>query len=263
MHSRITKQERIFTQMNKQTKGRVMIIPPVTREPTSKDDLEYWVQWVGIAYRQSVESIVETGVRIAKTYVEFEEEGQKMIVERLGISQSTVSKLMSIGQCAVLIKYSSKQQLPAAYTVLYELSQFDPKLLAEKLGTGEVNPGTQLKDVLKMKKGDKASPSPSKDGDGDTEPKARRSPVNDWDKLSELIEGFLSGVDQIAKEILKKARASGDLEKELVKADIIDVFKEQVEEGFNKRLNGLRVSLREPKPTTAVHVGPKGRRRTK
>jgi hypothetical protein len=245
--------------MNKQTKGRLTVIPPVGPEPTSKDPLDYWVQWVGIAYRQSVESIVETGVRIAKTYIEFEEEGQKAISEQLNMSQSTVSKLMSIGQCAVLIKYSSKQQLPAAYTVLYELSQFDPKLLAEKLGTGEINPGTQLKDVLKMKANGK---SPSETEGEDPEPK-RRAPLNEWDKLSELIEGFLSAVDQLAKEVLKKARASGDSEQELVKADIIDLFKEQVEKGFDARLDKLRLDLRGPPVTTAVHVGPRGKRRTK
>jgi hypothetical protein len=251
--------------MNKRiTKGRVMIIPPVTNEPTSKDPLEYWVRWVGIAYRQSVESIIETGVRIAKTYAEFEEEGQKAIVEQLGMPQSTISKLMSIGQCAVLIKYSSKHQLPAAYTVLYELSQFDPGLLAEKLGSGEINPGTQLKDALKMKAEGKSDPSPSKnERNGEDEPKARRSPVNEWDRLSELVETFISDVDQLAKEILKRARASGDSERELVKADIVDLFKEQVKKGFDERVDKLRLDLRGPPVTTAVHVGPKGRRRTK
>jgi DNA-binding transcriptional regulator GbsR (MarR family) len=250
--------------MNKQTKGRLTIIPPVGPEPTSKDPLDYWVRWVGIAYRQSVESIVETGVRIAKTYIEFEEEGQKAISEQLGMSQSTVSKLMSIGQCAVLIKYSSKQQLPAAYTVLYELSQFDPKLLAEKLGTGEINPGTQLKDVLRMKANGKSGSTSSLSEEAERdEPKSRRAPLNEWDKLSELIEGFLSAVDQLAKEVLKKARASGEVEKELVKADIIDLFKEQVEKGFDARLDKLRLDLRGPPVTTAVHVGPRGKRRTK
>jgi hypothetical protein len=248
--------------MNKQRK-EITVIPPVGHEPTSKDPIDYWVQWVGDAYRKTVESAIETGVRIARLYAEFEEEGQKAIVERLGMSQSAVSKLMSIGQCAVLIKYASKDKLPAAYTTLYELSQLDPKLLAEKLKAGEVNPGTQLKDVLKMKQGAKSGPSPEAEGDAEPKERTKRSPINEWDKLSEEVEKFISAVDQLAKDILKKARASGDSEKDLVKADIIDLFKEQVKEGFEARLDKLRLDLRGPPVTTAVHVGPRGRRRTK
>jgi hypothetical protein len=233
------------------------VIEPLTHEPTAKDPLDYWVRWVRAAWHDSVRSIIETGVRIAKLYVEFEDDGQKALVERLGMPQSTVSKLMSIGTCAVLTKYASKDKLPASYTVLYELSQLRPEVLEAKLINGEINPGSQLKDVLKFKKKKK------EDGpeEADEAPAKRRTPLNEWDKFSDEVEQLGANIDQLSKSVKQKARASGDYEGEFIRAEgAIETFVDQLND-FIGRLTKLKLDLRGPPVTTAVHVGPKGKRR--
>jgi hypothetical protein len=254
-------QAHIMKQAKKKAVTELTIIPPLDGEPTKDHPQEYWLMWVGASYVKSVESIVEMGRRLAKFRDGFPYgEWEKAITTHLRISSSTVIKLIAIGENKVLANPSIWKDLPAQWTVLYALSLVEEKVLKAKIK--ELNPGIGLSDVLALKKGKASSTKVEEDEDEDPEPKARRAPLNEWDKLSGEIERFISTVDQIAKEIVKKARASGETEKELLKAEVIDAFKQQMDDGFNKRLDAIVLGIKGPPIHPGTHVGPRGKRRT-
>jgi hypothetical protein len=242
---------------------KATVIPPLDGEPTKDHPQEYWLMWVGASYVKSVESIVEMGRRLAKFRDGFPYgEWEKAVTTHLRISSSTIIKLIAIGENKVLANPSIWKDLPAQWTVLYQLSLIEEKVLKAKIK--ELNPGIGLSDVLALKKGKSSSTSPSEEKEAEKdEPKARRAPLNEWDKFSEKTEGYEAEVDQLSKDVKQKVRASGDYEKEFNRADsAIDVFVEQLERCVGK-LKKLKLDLKGPPVTTAVHVGPRGKRRTK
>jgi hypothetical protein len=226
------------------------IIPPLDHDPTEKDQLDYWVLFVGASYGKSVQSVIETGTWLNKLKHHYKDEGLKAVEDRLKIPMSTISKLRSIGGHAVLADFSHVKSLPGSYTTLYELSQFPPDLLRAKLKSGEVHAGLERKDAVKLRKGGTAGNRKASAPEADPEPRESKSPKDAWEIL-------VDGVERFYEEQYKKARTGFTLEE----FDLADAAIESAVTTLNK----LKLNLKElTQPDLATtHVRTRARRKSK
>lgn len=201
--------------------GAVMLLPPAKPgDPSPQDPLEVWITWVGDAWRQSVESILLTGQRLALLRAQFKgQEWEQPIEHYLGLSKSMVAKLIAIGGHKVLNAAAvSHGKLPASWTVLYELTLLEDKTLEAKLKGGAITPKTERSEVLKMKKGDGSNPAKKKSNDP-------------WHKLEKALDNFIRAVTRDAKDngLSEAGYAAADTSRQ----------------EFAKRFDGLMVNLKE------------------
>jgi len=135
------------------TDDKRQLLRPVTDAPTDDDSMDYWVAWIGDAWRKSIESIFETGDRLIAFRKKFEHgEWQKAIHDNLRMSRQTVSRLIAIAENTVLREnVTHVYHLPASWGTLYEIVQLPDEIVRKKIASGEINSSTQRKDVVRMR----------------------------------------------------------------------------------------------------------------
>jgi hypothetical protein len=122
--------------------------PPV---PNTKLRQE-WRSEICAAYRKTVEAYIETGTLLVKAKVDLDHgEFERMIHGELPFKPSMARKLMAIATHPILSDRSHENDLPPCWTVLYELSQVDRRLLEEKITDGTVNPRMERKDAAALR----------------------------------------------------------------------------------------------------------------
>jgi hypothetical protein len=71
------------------------------RAPTDNDPWKVWIDWIGDAWRKSVESIFETGDRLLAFHKKFEDkhgEWLKAIQDQLRMNSTMVYRLMKLAE---------------------------------------------------------------------------------------------------------------------------------------------------------------------
>jgi hypothetical protein len=117
---------------------------------------------INAAWQEGVNAVIETGLRIIDAREGLEHgEYLAMIAEDLNCSRSTAFKLVAIASNKTLANVSHGKHLPAAWTVLYDLSAaankgFD---LESGIESGAIHPKMERKDVKAL------LPPPQRDDD--------------------------------------------------------------------------------------------------
>jgi hypothetical protein len=194
-----------------------IVIPPVTRDPTNKDPIEYWADWVGASWRESVKGIIETGKRLKAFKGECNSRGLEWLKEtkeRLGFGQNMAYKLLSIAEKEKVFLLHVVN-LPSCWGTLAQLATFDEGTLVEKIASGEVNVNTERKDVDRMKRDPKPKVKPdvisrsNKAQDNmmtEYQKRAREGKLTDLEhgevveetkKMIDKLSGFISNVNEL------------------------------------------------------------------
>ena len=185
------------------------LLPPVTRTPTHDDPMNYWVAWIGDAWRKSVDSIFETGDRLIAFRDKFRHgEWLKAIHDDLHMSRQTVSRLIAIAENTVLRELRADgtrvYHLPAAWGTLYEIAQLPDVIVRKKLTSGEINPSTRRKDVVRMRNDMKPTKQKEKEDSIMLLDKAVDAMITDYQARDDLTEFQHEEVVQATKEFIER-----------------------------------------------------------
>lgn len=111
--------------------------------------VQTYVQKISDSWRESVEKILQT----SKLLVESEERLSDIefleLIEKLPISQSTISKLLMIGKNNVLP--TKTKYLPPHWTTIYEISQMDRNEINVGIKEGFISPSSTKKEIDKFR----------------------------------------------------------------------------------------------------------------
>ena len=132
--------------------------PPVPREQNHLSR-EKWAKRIGAAWQKQVPSIFEVGALLEAAQVEFREtkrygEWSAMVKSELPFTRETAFKLMTIAACDHLRDVAPGQQLPAHWTMLYDLTKLTPEQFEAGIKSGAINPKMQRKDVKALRGGE-------------------------------------------------------------------------------------------------------------
>jgi Protein of unknown function (DUF3102) len=117
---------------------------------TSITERTQWAARISAAWRQSVDSIIETGrlLLAAKADPKMQHgEWGTMVESDLPFNRHTAHKLMQIAGDKRLTNVSQGKHLPPSWTTLYELTKLDDDTFDQKLRDGSINPEMKRKDV--------------------------------------------------------------------------------------------------------------------
>lgn len=103
---------------------------------------------IAAAWQRGVESVIETGERIAAAKLELPHgEFEAMVEADLPFSPSTARRLMQIASHGVISNRAHGPVLPPSWRTLYELTKLPQTLLLEKIKDGSITPELERKDV--------------------------------------------------------------------------------------------------------------------
>ena len=106
----------------------------IDTKPRTRAD---WAARITTAYAKTVESIVKTGAELLNAKDALPHGAfQKMVRRDLPFGDRTAQKLMAIARNPALTDEANWPQLPAAWTQLYELSRFEPDVIAQLVAHG-------------------------------------------------------------------------------------------------------------------------------
>ncbi|WP_295543440.1 hypothetical protein [uncultured Thiohalocapsa sp.] len=107
----------------------------IDTKPRTRAD---WAARITTAYAKTVESIVKTGAELLAAKDALPRGAfQKMVRRDLPFGDRTAQKLMAIARNPALTDEANWPQLPAAWTQLYELSRFEPDVIAQLVAHGD------------------------------------------------------------------------------------------------------------------------------
>ncbi len=110
---------------------------------------------ISASWRQATESILETGRLLVEAENQLSELEFLNLIETLPFTQSTATKLITIGQTAHLEAY--KRHLPPHWTTIYELALMPEEQLKGEIETGHINPSTERQSVVAIRRDETAA----------------------------------------------------------------------------------------------------------
>ena len=93
--------------------------------PSGERTLDEWAALINGELEKSVRCIIAAGRHLAEALESLPHGSKAGLWERIPISQAEGAKLMRIAADARITNYSALNNLPPAYTTLYELAQLD------------------------------------------------------------------------------------------------------------------------------------------
>lgn len=127
---------------------------------SSKNLIEDYASRITQKWRNSVESIIDTGKLLLESSQNLSPKEFQTLVEQLPMSFTTIQKLISIGQNNYLEK--QVKHLPPHWTTIYEISTLDKGVIEEGISTGFIHPSSSSKDI-KVYLSSPKEPKPQKD----------------------------------------------------------------------------------------------------
>ncbi len=122
--------------------------------------IEDFAKDINSSWRKTTDSILETARLCTKANGQLTKDGRKQLVQLLSFSPSVFSKLVKIGEHALLHQDQVKSLLPPNYTIMYALSQLSDAELQAAVDAGAISPVMSREDVVllqKRKEGDEAA----------------------------------------------------------------------------------------------------------
>jgi hypothetical protein len=136
---------------------------------------------VAAPWQRSVESIIETGVRLTEMK---EKSGHgnwmEVVSKELGWSIRMADMLMAIGRS--FSNWTKLSSLPPSWGTLYELTKFPETELLERIEAGEITSATRRQEVGKLKKAGKPMKNKS----------------DPWTKFQKAADKFFTEVQSLA-----------------------------------------------------------------
>jgi hypothetical protein len=99
------------------------------------------------AWRQAVESIVETGKLLIEAKAKVDPGNWLKLAEELPFGERTAQRLMEIARHPILSNPTHGSHLPPSWRTLYELSKIDDQVLLARIEDHSVHPGMERKHV--------------------------------------------------------------------------------------------------------------------
>jgi len=112
---------------------------------TSGEIVQDYVSRISDKWRNSVQSIIETGQLLLESYQNLSPKEFQTMTDELPMSFTTVQKLITIGQN----NYLSKQvnHLPPHWTTIYEISTLEKDVIKDGISSGFIHPSSTSKDI--------------------------------------------------------------------------------------------------------------------
>ncbi len=102
------------------------------------------------AWRQSVEKIIETGLILADAEEKLNPRDWMELVDELPITQSTITKLITIG-CNKVLSQNTKS-LPPYWSSIYEISTMAESEVMEGIRQNVISPSAEREQIIEFKK---------------------------------------------------------------------------------------------------------------
>ena len=115
---------------------------------------------IAATWRQATDAILETGRLLVEAQEQLGELEFMDLVEDLPFTQSTMSKLLTIGQTKHLLTY--KDHLPPHWTTIYELAQMPETQLKNEIETGHIHASTERGTIITLKQSPSTKPPKEK-----------------------------------------------------------------------------------------------------
>ena len=110
---------------------------------STKNMIDDYASKITQKWRNSVESIIDTGKLLLESSQNLSPKEFQTLVEQLPMSFTTIQKLISIGQNNYLEKQVN--HLPPHWTTIYEISTLDKGVIEEGISTGFIHPSSSSK----------------------------------------------------------------------------------------------------------------------
>lgn len=144
---------------------------------------EYWAKTINEKWQEQVPTILETGRRLEEAQCELSAADFKLLCNNdLNMNKTTAEKLIAVAtndNINALVD-AAPHQLPAAWTILHQLTHVDDKTFADAARDGRIHPKMKTADAIALAPPKQKRPRQTVEA---TPPPAPPPPANDDDEI--------------------------------------------------------------------------------